>query len=69
MIKFNLLKLVFVCLFVWTFHNEIVCRIECNIFGTAKKDCIIKTRETIIFLPLINNSVTTGLGFLLRSIS
>ena len=30
-------------------------------FGTLKYDCVIKTRELLNFLPLINNSVTTGL--------
>ena len=35
--------------------------------GTTKQDCLIKTRD--IFLPLINNSGTIGLVFLLLSIS
>ena len=34
-------------------------------FGTLKYDCVIKTRETFNFLPLINNSVTTEFSFLL----
>ena len=38
-------------------------------FGTAKLDCVIKTREIFRFVPLINNSVTIGLSFLLLSIS
>ena len=33
-------------------------------FGTAKYDCVIKTREMFSFLPLINNSVTIGLSVL-----
>ena len=38
-------------------------------FGTLKYDCVIKTREMFSFLPLINNSVTIELSFLLLSIS
>ena len=38
-------------------------------FGTEKQDCVIKTREMFSFLPLMNNSVTTGLSFLLLGIS
>ena len=38
-------------------------------FGTLKYDCVIKTRELLNFLPLINNSVTTGFSFLLLIIS
>ena len=37
--------------------------------GTAKEDCVIKTREIFNFLPLINTSVAIGLKFLLRSLS
>ena len=37
--------------------------------GTLKYDYVIKTREILIFLPLINTSVTTGLSFLLLIIS
>ena len=29
-------------------------------FGTLKYDCVKKTAEMLDFLPLINNSVTTG---------
>ena len=36
--------------------------------GTANQVCVIKTREIFNFLPLINNSVTIGLSFLLLSI-
>ena len=32
-------------------------------FGTLKYDCVIKTREIINFLPLINNSVTIEFSF------
>ena len=38
-------------------------------FGTAKEDCVIKAREMFSFSPLIKNSVTTGLRFLLLNIS
>ena len=38
-------------------------------FGTLKYDYITKTIEMFNFLPLINNSVTTGLSFLLLAIS
>ena len=34
-------------------------------FGTLKYDCAIKTSEMCNLMPLINNSVTTGLSFLL----
>ena len=37
--------------------------------GTLKYDFIIITIETFNFPPLINNSVTTGLSFLLLIIS
>ena len=39
------------------------------IFGLAKQDCIIEAREMFSFLPLVNNSITAGLRFLLPSIS
>ena len=38
-------------------------------FGTLNYDCVIKTIEILSFRPLINNSVTTGLIFLLLVIS
>ena len=38
-------------------------------FSSLKYDCVIKTIEMFNFLPLINNSVTTGLSFLLLIIS
>ena len=38
-------------------------------FGTLKYDSVINTIETFNFLLLINNSVTTGLRFLLLIIS
>ena len=38
-------------------------------FVILKYDCVIKTIEMFNFLPLINNSVTTGLNFLLLIIS
>ena len=65
MIKCNLAKLPF----IWNFHNKVLCRISSNIFGKAKKDSVIKTREMFSFLLLIKNSVTIGLIFLLLSIS
>ena len=34
-------------------------------FGTGKYDCVIKTKEIFSFLPLINNSMTTGWSLLL----
>ena len=39
------------------------------LFGTAKRDCVMKIREIFNFLPLKINSVTIGLIFLLLSIS
>ena len=44
-------------------------RIYSTSFGNLKYDCVIKTIEIFNFLPLINNSVTTGLSFLLLIIS
>ena len=38
-------------------------------FGTLKYDCVTKTREMFIFLPLINNSVTIELFFAISHIS
>ena len=38
-------------------------------YGTAKVRLCNKTRETVNFLPLINNSVSIALSFLLLSIS
>ena len=37
--------------------------------GTLKDNCLIKTLEMFNFMPLINNSVTIGLSFLLLIIS
>ena len=34
-------------------------------FGTLTYGCVIKTIEMFNFLPLINNSITNGLSFLL----
>ena len=34
-------------------------------FGALKYDCVIKAIEMFNFQPLINNSVSTGLSFLL----
>ena len=44
-------------------------RIYSTSFSNLKYDCVIKTIEIFTFLPLINNSVTTGLSFLLLIIS
>ena len=41
----------------------------CLEFSLKKSDCVIKTREIFSSLPLINNSVTIALKFLLLSIS
>ena len=52
-------------------HNKVVCRIFSHSFWCSKKKkkCVIKSREMFSFLPLINNSVTIGLIFLLLTIS
>ena len=65
MIKCDLLK----SSFNYNFYNKIVRRMYSNFFGTAKKSCVIKKREIFSFLPLIDNSVTNGLRFLLISTS
>ena len=46
-----------------------MCSVSLTSFGTLKYDCEIKAVEIFSFLPLINNSVTTGLSFLLLIIS
>ena len=61
MIKCDLLKLSFVL----NFHNKF----RLIFFQTERWDCVIKTRDVFSFLPLINNSVTVRLSFLLLSIS
>ena len=38
------------------------------LFGKYKSACVKKKKEMLSFLPMSNNSVTTGLGFLLLSI-
>ena len=66
MIECNLLKF----LFIWNFHNEIVCRTLSIFFSDiAKYDCLIKTRETFGFLSLTNNPDATEIRFLILSIS
>ena len=56
MIKFNLLKF---CLF-GVFIIKLCVEFSLIIFGIAKKNCSVKTREMFNFLPLINDSVTIG---------
>ena len=56
-------------LFFGIFLMDLSVEFSLILFGTAKKDCVIKTREIFSFLPLINNSVTIGLTFILLSIS
>ena len=34
-------------------------------FGTLNYDCVIKGREMLNFMPLVNNSVTSGFSSLL----
>ena len=43
------------------------CGVELSLisFGTAIYNCVTKAREMFSFLPLINNSVTIELSFLL----
>ena len=65
MIKCDLSKLSF----VWNFYNKIVVEFSLILFGAAKQDCVIKTREMFSFLSLINNPVTIELSFALISIS
>ena len=60
MVKANLLKVSF----VWNFPTKIVHRILSNILWLSNK-----TREMFSFIYVTNNSVTTGLSFLLLSIS
>ena len=55
--------------FIWNFHDKKCAEFSLTSFGTLKYDFVIKTIEMINFLPLINNSVTTGLSVLLLNIS
>ena len=50
MIKCDLLKI----LFVWNFHNKIVCIFYISIFGTSKQNYGIKTTEMISFQLLLD---------------
>ena len=54
-------------LFIWNFHNKKCVELNLTFFSTLKHGWVTKTIES--FLPLINNSVTTGLSFLLLIIS
>ena len=64
MTKCNLLKLSF----VWNFHDKILYRIRSLTFLVQQnKDCVIKSRDMFCIFLLINNSVTTGLSFLLSN--
>ena len=50
------------------FVEALFCLEECvefrlTSFGTLKYDCVIKLSEMLIFLPLINSSVTIELSF------
>ena len=65
MIYCNLLKLSFIRNFM---IKKCVALILTS-FGTLKYDCVTKTIKICSFLPVINNSVTTGLGVLLLMIS
>ena len=58
MILCNLLKFYF----IWNFHDKEKCLTS---FGALKYCCVLKTIEMFHFMPVINNSVTIGLNFLL----
>ena len=49
--------------FIWNFHGKKCVVFSLTSFDTLKYDCIIKTIEILIFLSLINSSVTTGFSF------
>ena len=61
----NLLKLPS----IWNFIIKKFAVLHLASFGSLKYDCIIKATKILIFLPLINGSVTLGLSFLLLIIS
>ena len=65
MIKCDVLKLSL----AWNFHNKILRRTDYIVFRNEKQDSVIKTREFISFLPLISDSLITGLIVLLETIS
>ena len=65
MIKWNLLEFSF----VWNFHNKIMCWIYSDIFCNSKIRVCDKKKRIFNFPPLINNSGTKGLRFLLLIIS
>ena len=58
MISCNLLKLSF-----FNFYDKKCVEFSQTSFDTLSYDCVINTIEIFNFLPLINNSVTTGLRF------
>ena len=59
MIKCSLLKFSF----IKNFHDKKCVEFSLTSFDFLKYDCVIKTVELFNFLPLINNSVATGLSF------
>ena len=65
MFKSNLLKLSF----VWNLIINQCVEFCLTSFSTVRYDCVIKAKEMVNFLPLINSSVTPGLEFLLLIIS
>ena len=65
----NDLKQFVEALFFFNFHDKKYVEFNPTSFGTLKYDWVINTIEILSFLPLMNNSVTTGLSFLLLIIS
>ena len=53
----------------WNFHNNVMCIVMANTFGTARYECLTNTEEMSGFLPWINGSVAIDLTVLLLSIS
>ena len=61
MINSNLLKLIS----IWNHHDKKCVVLNITSFGTGKYNSLMKTIEIFNFLPLMDNSVPTGLSFLL----
>ena len=49
--------------FIWNFHNKKCVVFNLTSFYVFEYDCVIKAREIINFLPLLNNSFTVLLSF------
>ena len=49
-------------------HNLLKISCKLMFFGTAKEDCVVKAREILNFLPVVNNSDIISLSFFTKHI-